>query len=130
MSEYLRFDMSELRRDIGLAVRAETERIEKESAEKVQGIQEGIQRIAGLRRDFVVPKAQTAQLDPHRLSRFNEQSEESERLAEGEREKQALLRQEVRDMEIELRRLKESLNEIRGENARFKVVIAKEEQLR
>jgi len=35
MSEYLRFDMSELRRDIGLAVKAETERIEKESAEKV-----------------------------------------------------------------------------------------------
>ena len=40
------------------------------------------------------------------------------------------MRQEVTDLEIELRRLKESLNEIRGENARCKVVIAKEEQLR
>lgn len=33
-------------------------------------------------------------------------------------------------MEIELRRLKESLHEIRGENARFRTVIAKEEHLK
>lgn len=54
MVEFFNFDMSELKRDITTLVKTESDRIQKESEDKVKEIRNNFQRILTLKDDHVV----------------------------------------------------------------------------
>lgn len=134
MTDFYRFDLTDLKKDIRLIVKEETQRIIHDKDSKVQQINQTFKRIIGLQQDHVLEdlkvKGGTKLDSDQTIELFNKQREEHQRLLGDVSKRKTEVRSEITDMDIELRRVKEQVLDIRLENKNLEYVLKREAELK
>ncbi|CDW75938.1 UNKNOWN [Stylonychia lemnae] len=125
--------MSELKQDIAKVLNQESDKITQEKENKLREISNNFKRIMGLAQDHIAKGTpyKVNELDEQQtIEQFEKQSEEYEKIVkDGNTQKQSL-RQEIAQMEIELRRIRDQVADKQIENKNLSFLIQKEEELK
>ncbi|TNV81094.1 hypothetical protein FGO68_gene10404 [Halteria grandinella] len=130
MSDFYRFDLSELKKDIKTLVDSETRTIMQDKDSKVQQITQTFKRIAQIKQDHVLDELEVKGGRKVDLEGYQKQSQEHQKLIEDVSKSKTEVRSEITELEIELRRLKEQVSDIKLENKNLEYIIQREEELK
>lgn len=115
LADFYSFDLSELKRDLNTLVTTETKRITDERDSKVKDIQGHFKRLTKMQTDHVVDKVKMEdpreRLANESIQEFEKRSQMYQRLVAEVTLKKVEVRGEITAMEIELRQLRDQIQQ-------------------
>lgn len=134
LADFYSFDLSELKHELSTLVTSETKRITDERDSKVKDIQGHFKRLVKMQTDHVVDKVKMEdpreRLANESIEEFEKRSQMYKRLVAEVTLKKVEVRDEIAGMEIELRQIRDQIQQKQQENTNLEYLLRREEELR